>query len=74
MPRYTVNHRYHSFRDGVQYGTYEAGSEVELSEAEAEWIGIDSPGVLSEAAAEPQREGKPSANRQHKGGQNRAAR
>lgn len=71
MPRYLVNWRYSAYRDGVTYGPYAEGDTVELSEADAAWIDRDSPGVLA-AEKQAEREAKPTANRQHKGGRNRA--
>lgn len=85
MPTYNVNHAYRSFRDGVQYGPYEPGSTVELDATDAEWINRDSPGALiaagtkraevpvPDAEAEPTQAKPPAANRQAKGGRNRAA-
>jgi hypothetical protein len=79
LPKYTVNHAYRSFSDGVQYGPYEAGTVVELAETHAEWVNRDSPGCLTEAAKptkpkaeEPERQAAATPNRQHKGGRNRA--
>lgn len=53
MPKYTVNHAYRSFRDGVQYGPYEPGTVVELTDTDAEWVNRDSPGCLTEADGKP---------------------
>lgn len=78
MPRYTVNHAYRAFSDGVQYGPYEQGTVVELVEADAEWVNRDSPGCLTPVGAkpakaeEPERQASATPNRQHKGGRNRA--
>lgn len=73
MPAYTVNHGYRSYRDGIQYGPYEAGTVIELTEADAEWLNRDSPGALTPVTAEPEREARPAVNRQHKPTANRAA-
>jgi hypothetical protein len=47
MPRYTVNHNYTAYRDGQSYGPWEAGTEVELTEPDAEWVNRDSPTTLT---------------------------
>lgn len=78
MPRYTVNHAYRAFSDGKHYGPFEAGTVVELVEADAEWVNRDSPGALTKVdakpakAEEPERQAPAAPNRQHKGGRNRA--
>lgn len=55
MPRYVVNQRYGSMRDGKQWGPWQAGLVIDLSEADAEWLNTDSPGVLSlEVEPEPE--------------------
>lgn len=80
MPTYAVNHRYSAFRDGAQFGPYEPGTFVELSEADAEWVNRDSPGTLTEKVAIDVvgddavigSEVVGAANRQHKGGRKRA--
>jgi len=43
MPKYLVNHRY---SNGNQF-VFEAGQTVKLSEADAHWLGKDSPGLLT---------------------------
>lgn len=81
MARYKLNHSYRSFRDGVQYGPWTAGDEVELTDADAEWLERDSPGVLVKPEPEPdpepeksaERQKPPAADRQHRGGRNRSA-
>lgn len=73
MARYTLNHNYRSFRDGVQYGPWAAGDEVELTDADAEWLERDSPGVLTEVKSKSaERQQQPTADRQHRGGRNRS--
>lgn len=78
MAKYTVNHAYRSFSDGVQYGPYEPGTVVELVAADAEWVNRDSPGCLTEVGTKPakaeetERQAAAAPNRQHKGGRNRA--
>lgn len=44
MPRYEILHRYSS----NDFGPFEAGTQIELTEAEAAWLLHDSPGVLRE--------------------------
>lgn len=77
MPAYEVKHGYRSRRDGQDYGPWEAGQTVELTEADAEWVNRDSPGCLAEAepakADKPERAKQPAADRQHRGGANRGA-
>ena len=51
--RYTVKHNYKSYRDGQQFGPWEAGTEVELDEPDAEWVERDSPGALEPVKAKP---------------------
>jgi len=46
VARYVVKRRYGSRRDGQQYGPWIAGTEVEMSESDADWVNRDSPGVL----------------------------
>lgn len=80
MADYTVNHRYTSRRDGVQFGPYEPGTVVQLDESDAEWVNRDSPGCLTatlvidivgdEAKVGDQVVG--AVNRMHKGGRKRA--
>jgi len=76
MDRFEVRHRYAAYRDGEQYGPWQPGDTVELSAEAAEWILRDSPGAISQVvvnANKPaERAAKPAANRQHKGGRNRA--
>lgn len=74
MPRYKLNHAYRSFRDGVQYGPWLAGDEVELTDADAEWLERDSPGALTEVKAKStERQQPPTPDRQHRGGRNRSS-
>lgn len=79
MAQYQLTRSYSSRRDGRTFGPWAAGDVVDLDQADAEWIGRDSPGALTPAAAEPdpepepERAAKPSPNRQHRGGQNRGA-
>ena len=88
MPRYKVNQNYRSRRDGVDYGPWEAGGVIDLSEADADWVNRDSPGTLG-PAEEPatkktdagdnaeggaaQRQQKTGRDRQQKPAGNRAA-
>lgn len=44
MPRYRILHRYSS----NQFGPFEEGTEIELTEDDAQWLLNDSPGVLEE--------------------------
>ncbi len=46
MAKYKVQHDYRSYRDGVQHG-FSKGAEVELSEDQAEYFNLDSPGLLT---------------------------
>lgn len=78
VARYDVNHPYRSRRDGVDYGPWAAGDTVDLHPDDAEWVNRDSPGCLTEPAAEPEPEPEPvkraqpkAADRQHRGGRNR---
>lgn len=76
MPRYTVKHAYAASRDGLQFGPWEKGSEVELDQADAEWVERDSPGALVEVQpkpAKPARTQAPAQDRQQRGGPNRGA-
>ena len=47
MPRYVVQHRYASKRDGVQWGPWDAGQPIDLREDDAAWVNLDSPGCLA---------------------------
>jgi hypothetical protein len=58
MPNFTVRHNYRSFRDGQQFGPWVEGDQVQLTEADAEWLERDSPGLLV-AAAKPKAEPEP---------------
>ncbi|UJW32394.1 hypothetical protein L3Q67_00990 [Saccharothrix sp. AJ9571] len=51
MPRYRVKHRYHARRDGKAFGPWEPKDDVELDQADAEWVNRDSPGTLSAVRA-----------------------
>lgn len=49
MPRYAVTQNYSAERVGhdlVRFGPWAAGDEVEVDEADAEWINADSAGTL----------------------------
>lgn len=53
MPRYAVTQNYSAERVGhdlVQFGPWSKGDEVEVDEADAEWINADSAGTLKPAA------------------------
>lgn len=72
MPRYTISHAYRSARDGVTFGPWVEGDEVELEEADAAWVERDSPGALTQP--EPvERQAEPKPNRQQRGTKNRSA-
>lgn len=47
MPLYVAQHRYAASRDGRKYGPFVKGERVELTEGEAAWINVDSPGALA---------------------------
>lgn len=47
MSRYIVQHAYKAFRDGQLFGPWEADLEIEIEEADAEWINRDSPDTLA---------------------------
>jgi hypothetical protein len=83
--RYEVQHRYGSTRDGQQYGPWQAGETVELSDQDAAWVNRDSPGCLLAAGGivepgeelavgedGPERQKPAGRNRQHRGGANRS--
>ncbi len=53
MARYTVKHNYSSYRDGRQFGPWEAGTEIELDDPDAQWVLRDSPGALAEVKPKP---------------------
>lgn len=70
---YTINHSYRSTRDGQTYGPWVAGDKVELSDADAEWLERDSPGVIATPEPEPaERQAKSAPNRQQRATRNRA--
>lgn len=71
MPRYVVQHSYHSSADGQQWGPWEEGQEIELDEDRAEWVERDSAGTLKPVAAKETKPKPPTADRQHRGGANR---
>lgn len=81
MPQYVINHSYRASRDGQPIGPWSAGDTVELSEADAEWLERDSPGVLCAPAPaevaqvddEASRQQPPARDRQARGGRNRGA-
>lgn len=54
MPRYVITRRYQA----GERGPWEAGVEVELTEAEAEHLNRDSPGVARPLDAEPKQGGR----------------
>lgn len=72
---YEVQHAYQSFRDGQQFGPWQAGDRLELSEADAAWVNRDSPGCLLAAGGivepEPDREQPTGRDRQARQGRNR---
>lgn len=53
MPRYNVTQNYKSRRDGLDYGPWEAGGQIDLSEADADWVNRDSPGTLTPVEGKP---------------------
>lgn len=59
MPRYVVQHRYASKRDGVQWGPWDAGQPIDLREDDAAWVNLDSPGCLEIEAEAPPVEPEP---------------
>lgn len=74
MSTYKLNHGYSAARDGQRFGPWQAGEQVDLDPADAEWIERDSPGAITEVkASKPadQRQKPPTADRQHKGGRTR---
>lgn len=87
MPQYVIKHAYRSARDGVALGPWAAGDTVELSEADAEWLERDSPGVVAVPYVAPvvevpavvdeieqvERQQSPVRDRQARGGRNRGA-
>ncbi len=58
MPRYRILHKYSS----GDFGPFEKGTEVELTEEQADWLLHDSPGVLEEIDPKAQQEAKRAAN------------
>ena len=50
MGKYTIAHNYSARTDGRQFGPWLAGDEVEIDDADAEWVRNDSPGVLGDDA------------------------
>lgn len=77
MPQYNVQHRYRSYRDGQQFGPWQAGETVELDVADAEWVNRDSEGCLAPVEAAEEKPGgrqqTKAADRQHRGGSNRGS-
>lgn len=67
MPRYVAQHRYGAKRDGQQFGPWVAGTEVDLSERDAEWVNRDSPGCLAEVGAELDAAPPPAGDNEHEG-------
>lgn len=61
MTKYKVARVYASRKDGIYYGPYTPGEEVELDQETAEWMNRDSPELLEEV-----REMPPTPNRQIK--------
>ena len=53
MPKYRVHHVYAAYRDGVHYGPYTPGEEIEIEQELADWMNRDSPGVLEEVREMP---------------------
>lgn len=58
MPRYEVQHLYSSF-SGSQGAPWLKGATVDLDEARAAWINVDSPGTLVLVPEEPEPEAEP---------------
>lgn len=77
MAEYVVAHAYSSWRDGRQFGPWQAGDVVDLEPEDAEWVCRDSPGALAavaeQAAEEPEREKPAGRDRQARGGRNRSS-
>ena len=71
MAKHRVTQVYAAFRDGVHYGPWTPGEEVELTDELAEWVNRDAPGTLIPVQSEPEkpveREAKPAPDRAHKG-------
>lgn len=88
MPRYIVQHRYASMRDGDRWGPWDAGQPIDLSEADAAWVNTDSPGCLAlpepepepepptdeDPEPQPERQQTTTVNRQHRSGRTRSPR
>lgn len=52
MPRYTINRRYSAMYNATRLD-YTVGAEVDLPEAQADWVNRDCPGTLSLVEPEP---------------------
>lgn len=67
MSKYKVNHPYTAARDGKRFGPWDAGDEVDIEAADAEWVNRDSPGtlVIPEAKATKQESTKPEPANHH---------
>lgn len=53
MPRYAINKRYSAMYNATRLD-YTAGAEVDLPEAQADWVNRDCPGTLSLIEPEPE--------------------
>lgn len=65
MPRYAVTQNYSAERVGhdlVRFGPWAKGDEVEVDEADAEWINADSPGTLKAAPAKSSKAAAPKSS------------
>ncbi len=74
MAVHVISRAYRSARDGRVYGPWSAGDKVDLTQAEAEWLERDSPGVLEPLVRQEKqllRQDKPTANRQMRSAKNR---
>lgn len=78
MPGYEVVHAYGSWRDGRQFGPWQAGEVVDLEPEDADWVCRDSPGALVAVSGqvaeepEPEREKSTGRDRQARQGRNRS--
>jgi len=60
MPRYRIKHRYSS----GDFGPFEKGTEIELTEEDAEWLEHDSPGVTELIDTDADRQARQEADRE----------
>lgn len=60
MPRYQIQHKYSS----GDFGPFEKGTEIELTEEDAEWLEHDSPGVTKLIDTDADRAARNEADRE----------